>query len=156
MIEKAKRIATGLLLLASLLPLAQCKSKEPIQAQNVEVNVTLREQTPQHHPGDNQAIHVWKDFKPADPQAWTLALAFIWPVPLILMRVKSHSRRIETTTKLLEIPLCALTGYLLYCLMRDPLWQLLSGGYVAMVGIGIYLFAMVADIAWWKRKPAGN
>src|SRR6266700_1430309 len=105
MIEKAKKIAAGLLLLASLLPLARCSSKEPVQPQDSKTRVTLQEQGKSQHPEMGRPIYVLQDFITSDPQArvfaLVFALAFVWPVPLILTRWKSQSRRIIITTKIL-------------------------------------------------------
>jgi hypothetical protein len=42
----------------------------------------------------------------------------------------------------------------MYCFIREPLWQLLSGGYTAMVDLTIYAVAIVADVFNWKRKES--
>jgi hypothetical protein len=152
MIEKAKRIAAGLLLLASLLPIAQCKSKEPVQPQNTETRAALQQERNPQHPPMSRPIHVWQDLSPSDPHDWVFALAFVWPVPLILVRQKFNSSRVTRTTKILEVPLCALTSYIMYCYISEPSWQLLLGGYVAVVGITIYEVAILADVFNWKRK----
>ena len=78
MIEKTKRIAAGLLLLASLLPLAQCSSKELIQPQNTETRTTLQVQENPQHLAMGRPLQVWQDFKLSDPQDWVLPLAFEW------------------------------------------------------------------------------
>lgn len=150
MIHKAKRTACAVLLVASLLPFAQCSStKETVQTTNGEVKVIAQ-------PYVGRPIYVWRDFKPSEGQSWAFALAFIWPIPVLLARRKLDTKFVKPALQLVEIPLCGLTSYFLWCFFRDPFWRILSGGYVAVVGTVIYIAAIFAEVPSWLNKRSAN
>jgi hypothetical protein len=148
-IEKIKRIAALLLLIASLLPFAQCSKnpKEPVPSSNQVIKVIEKSQERIAHPEVDRPIYVWQQFKVSETDSWFLVLAFVWPVPLLIARWKVSFKYIKTATQLLEIPLCAFTAFLLYCYIRDPVWQLLSGWYVAAVGTALYITAILCEVS---------
>lgn len=158
MIEKAKRIAALLLLVASLLPLAQCSrnEKEPANSSIREAQIAPKPQERSAHSAMGRPIYVWHQFNPSELDSWTFTLAFVWPIPLLFVRWKFPFKYLKAITRLLEIPLCGFTTYFLYLLIRDPLWQLLSGGYVALVGAAIYVLGILAEVPTLLRQLTGT
>jgi hypothetical protein len=156
LIEKAKKTAAVLLLAASLLPFAQCSSKEPMHSTIVEAKVIAQPQGLSEHPPVGRPIYVWRDFKPLEGQSLVFALAFVWPIPVLFARRRVEYKFVKSALLLFELPLCGFTAYLLYCFIRDPFWRLLSGGYIAAVGTVIYILAILADVLNWRRKWITN
>jgi hypothetical protein len=158
MIEKAKRIAALLLLAASLLPLAQCSrnEKEPVNSSSREAQIATLQQEHSAHHAMGRPIYVWHEFKPLELDSWPFALAFVWPIPLLIARWKLPFKYLNAITLLLKIPLCGFTAYLLYCFVGDPLWQILSGGYVAVIGTVLYISAILTNVSNWLRNHNWN
>jgi hypothetical protein len=143
LIYKSKLLATILLLAASLFPIAQCslKAKETLQP-STEVMAVQRS-------GTSERIYVWRDFKVTGAACWLWISAFIWPIPLTLVRLVSRKRGVWVV---LEICGCAFTTALLVSVAKDSLWRLLFGGYLAAIAIAAYIFAALLELYKHKMK----
>jgi len=150
MIQKAKKIACLLLLIASLLPFAQCSStKESVEWTNGEAKVVAQ-------PYVGRTSYVWHDFRPSEGQSWAFALAFVWPIPVLLVKRKLDAKFVKPVLQLVEIPLCGLTSYVLWCYFYNPFLRILSAGYLAIVGTVIYITAILAEVPNWLKKRSSN
>lgn len=143
LIENVKRLAGLLLIVASLLPIAQCSDKQkeivkpPVSGANAGPGPVVQVEKP-------FVLHVWRNLKFSEPDSWVLGAAFIWPMPILLLRSRRRWVAAKIVSHVLEIPLCGFTTYVLIEIGRSGFWQLLAGGYLSVVAMAIYIAAIIS------------
>jgi hypothetical protein len=130
-------IATALVLFSLFLPLSRCERK-PIVLKDGKITIVEKNGPvtfSYHYPRDWFVLTEW--------QGWLALFTFSWPLMMLLIRWRSRKIREFQATQWVEIILCLGSGYMIWKL--SSIGERLSGAYVALSGIGLYLIAAVKD-----------
>jgi hypothetical protein len=128
-------LACGLLLLSLALPISQCQNKYTGLEKLFPAPVTDTPPTI-YYPID------FIDFK--DIGGVLMLFVFIWPVLTVLVRRRSLKPRTEMVLSVLELLMCAGSGWVIFTL--GSLGRMLIGGYVGLAGVCLYLCTSVVEI----------
>ncbi|GFO63260.1 hypothetical protein M1B72_10990 [Geomonas paludis] len=168
-VETWKRLAAVLFLLAASLPIARCSEESassstaqssqataPAPAPAPAASPGVKEaETPQPEPGSElhqpgsgkrqwpREIRVFALMERDDPQTWLPAACFLWPVPLVVLRLW-RDRRGRVLSGILELCGCCLTAWFLGSLAFSDWWRLCIGWYLGGAALLMHLTATVA------------
>lgn len=125
-----RRLAAGILLVALFLPLSRCSEQPPEQEPDA--------------PTTYRYYYAWTDFRAAEIGSWLIFLAFLWPLPFLVVEARERARVARTWSSAVQLPLGAGAIALIY--YRTFLDQLWVGGYLAYIALGAYSLALTAEL----------
>ena len=151
-LTRVKGLAALLLLGALLLPQSTCAGYRAPDGRFV--TTIPRGAAPGSYLPMVQRAYAFDDVRLAEPGSWLKLVAFLFPIPLLVVATRSRSARLRAYVYVLEPVLAAGSGYLIWfsaALFATPA----AGAYLAVGALTVYFVASSVEL-WrrWREGPA--
>ena len=153
MIIKIKFILGVLLIICTCLPLGSCEHKDVIHSQtdkNILLNKNLKQidksNSNMNAPKLDYLIPIMQ-IKLHDPFSWFFFISFIWPLPLLLVKIRLCKTDIKNRIAVvIELLFSAFSAYLIYSFIFTLWYEPMIWGYFAFAVICLYLLTHLCEI----------